>query len=206
MFDGRLGADPYVIYKIHHAERARMAWWISDEIGLYEVLRAGALSIEEVRSELGLLRRPVAVLLASNACMGILGLREERYFIYDEQREYVLKDGRARRPVRPPEPGTDKWYDLHRFAVLNGKPADEGLPEWMVNPQETSESEAFAPERAETGAGVPAAVALGTGPAARAGARRCPEVPVRGGQRQGVERKRAGRHRCTTGGGRHGGL
>ena len=81
MFDGRMGADPYVIYKIHHAERAQMTWWISEEIGLYEELKDGALSIDEVRDKLGLQYRPIAVLLAANACMGILGVHDGRYFI-----------------------------------------------------------------------------------------------------------------------------
>ena len=53
MFDGRMGADPYVLYKTFHVKRAQMAWWISDEIGLYEVLRDGALSVDEVQEKLG---------------------------------------------------------------------------------------------------------------------------------------------------------
>jgi len=147
MFDGRLGADPYVVYKIHHAERARLAWWISEEIGLYEVLRDGALSVDEVREKLGLQYRPTAVLLAANACMGILGVQDGRYFIYDEQCEYMLKDGCARQPVHPPKPGENKWYEQLKYAVLNGSPTDEARPTWVANPEETPESNAFIPER-----------------------------------------------------------
>ncbi len=77
MFDARMGADPYVIYKIHHAERARMAWWISEEVGLYEALRGGPLSVDQAREKLGLQYRPTAVLLAANACMGIFGVQED---------------------------------------------------------------------------------------------------------------------------------
>ena len=147
MFDGRVGSDPYVIYKIHHAERARMAWWICEEIGLYEALRDKPLSVDEVRKALNLEYRPIAILLAANACMGILGVRDGRYYIYDQQRDYVLKDGRARRPVRPPAPGESQWYDLHKNAVLKGEPTEEGLPEWIQDPGGSSVSEAFDPKR-----------------------------------------------------------
>jgi hypothetical protein len=35
------GPDPYFAYKLHHVDRARVAWVLAEEFGLYEALRPG---------------------------------------------------------------------------------------------------------------------------------------------------------------------
>ena len=35
MFDSVTGADPYVFYKIHHVDRARYAWILSEDLGIF---------------------------------------------------------------------------------------------------------------------------------------------------------------------------
>ena len=49
MFDGRTGADPYVFYKMFHVERAKKAWMLSDELGLYKALRDGPAALRLAR-------------------------------------------------------------------------------------------------------------------------------------------------------------
>ena len=41
MFDGEAGCDPYVFYKMGHISRARKAWLLSADLGLYEAMREG---------------------------------------------------------------------------------------------------------------------------------------------------------------------
>ncbi|MEW6752578.1 MAG: hypothetical protein AB1505_16570, partial [Candidatus Latescibacterota bacterium] len=103
MLDGPRGSapDPYVFYKLHHVERARRAWALSEDLGFYEALRSGPLTVEQICAGTGLQERPVRVLLWANAWLGIVGQADGRYFIYDIMREFVLDGGRARNRPRP---------------------------------------------------------------------------------------------------------
>ena len=147
MFDGRTGPDPFVVYKMHHVWRAERAWILSEDLGLYEALRSGPASVEEVSHRMGLPTRPAAILLAANACMGFLGVENGRYFIYDIQREFVLEGGRARVKPRIPAPGADPGYDGLKQAARTNQPVPEALPDWLKNPQGAPGVTAHVPQR-----------------------------------------------------------
>ncbi|MCY3761657.1 MAG: methyltransferase [Gemmatimonadetes bacterium] len=140
------GPDPYFAYKFHHVERAKTAWVLSEEFGLYEAMRAGPATVPEVSERIGLEERPTAVLLAANACVGVLGMEEDRYYIYPVMREMVLEGGLARTAPRTPDP-EDWWYRIMKEALLTNAPVPEALPEWLANPQGNEDSTAFAPSR-----------------------------------------------------------
>lgn len=141
------GPDPYFAYKIHHVERAKTAWILSEEFGLYEALRDGPATIAQVGRRIGLQDRPTAVLLAANACLGVLGLEDDRYYIYDVMREMVLEGGQARTVPRPPDPEEDWWYRIMKQALHTNAPVPEALPAWLTNPQGNEDTTAFAPSR-----------------------------------------------------------
>ena len=140
------GPDPYFAYKIHHVDRARTAWVLSEEFGLYEALRDGPATIAEVGRRSGLQERPAAVLLAANACLGILGVEDDRYYIFDAMREMVLEGGRARTVPRAPDPG-DWWSRIMKQAMQTNATVPEALPDWLANPKGDEDSTAFAPDR-----------------------------------------------------------
>ncbi len=141
------GPDPYFAYKMHHVERARTAWILSDELGIYEALRHGPATVAQVSQSTGLQSRPVAALLAASACMGVVGLESERYFIYDMMRDFVLADGRAYNPPRRPDPANDWWYRVMRQAIVTGEPVEEALPPWMQPPEARARATAHVPAR-----------------------------------------------------------
>ncbi len=141
------GPDPYFAYKIHHVDRARTAWVLSEEFGLYEALRDGPATIAEVGRRTGLQERPAAVLLAANASLGILGTEDDRYYIFAIMREMVLEGGRARTVPRAPDPETDWWYRIMKQALRTNAPVPEALPDWVTNPKGDEDSTAFAPDR-----------------------------------------------------------
>jgi hypothetical protein len=147
MFDGRTGPDPFVDYKMHHVWRAEQSRILSEDLGLYEALREGPASVEEVCRRTGLQPRPAAILLSANACMGILGVEQGRYFIYEIQREFVLEGGRARWRPRIPAPGKDPRYDGLKQAALTNQPVPEALPDWLKNPQGGPGVTAHVPQR-----------------------------------------------------------
>lgn len=134
VFDAGTGPDPYVIYKLHHAWRAEKAWMVSADLGLYEVFRDGSLAPAQVCAKLGLQPRPVSVLLAANACMGILGLADGKYFLHDSVRELMLKDGRAYYPPTIPAPGADLDFDRWKQTILTNRPLEEDEPDWIRHP------------------------------------------------------------------------
>ena len=140
------GPDPYFAYKLHHVDRARTAWVLSEEFGLYEALRDGPATIAEVGRRTGLQERPAAVLLAANACLGILGTEDDRYYIHDVMREMVLEGGRARTVPRAPDPD-DWWYRTMKQALQTNAPVPEALPDWLTNPKGDEDSTAFLPSR-----------------------------------------------------------
>ena len=147
MLTGQMGGDPYVFYKLHHAWRAEKAWLLSVDLKFYEAFRDGPASLEEVCRRTGLARRPASVLLAANACMGILGVRDGRHFLYDSVRELVLEGGRARYPAEIPAPGTDPDFDRWKQAVLTNRPVPEDLPDWIRCPDGSPEVTAHVPAR-----------------------------------------------------------
>ncbi len=108
MLDVRPGPDPYVFYKMHHVDRARAAWALSEDLGLYEALRAGPLTVIEAASRLGLSERPVAALMSANGCLGVLGNDDGQWFIHPIMQEFVLDGGRAR--MEPRHDREDFWY------------------------------------------------------------------------------------------------
>jgi hypothetical protein len=147
MLDGPRGSgpDPYVFYKLHHVERASRAWALSEDLGFYEVLRDGPLTLEQICSRTGLQQRPVRVLLWANAWLGIIGEADDRYHIYEIMREFVLDGGRARFRPRIPE---DRYYELTRLAFRSNEPQPEDLPPWMLDPREVpADATAFSPGR-----------------------------------------------------------
>ena len=147
MLDGLPGSapDPYVFYKMHHVERARRAWALSEDLGLYEALRDGPLTLAELCTRTGLQDRPVRVLLWANAWLGIIGQGDGRYFLYEVMREFVLAGGRARTVPHLPE---DRDYQLTRRAFQTGQPEPEDLPLWLAEPQAIPpDATAFAPGR-----------------------------------------------------------
>lgn len=147
MFDGPAGPDPFVFYKFHHVRRAERAWALSEDLGLYELFREGPASIEQVCARTNLQKRPVAALLAANACIGILGVREGQYFLYDSLREFVLEGGKARWRPKIPAPGEDQNYDVWKQAVLSGQPVTGEEPPWIAHPHQAPGVTAFAPGR-----------------------------------------------------------
>ena len=108
MLEVRPGPDPYIFYKTHHVDRARAAWALSEDLGLYEALRDGPRTVSEVADHLGLTHHPVAALLSANGCLGITGNDGGRWFIYSVMREFVLEGGRAR--ATPHHDREDFWY------------------------------------------------------------------------------------------------
>lgn len=134
MLEDRPGPDPYIFYKMHHVERARAAWVLSEEFGLYEAVRDGPTSVEETAQRIGLRPRPTAILLSANACMGILAVADGRYSIYPVMREFVLQDGRARMAPRSPDPD-DFWCKYTRQAMLQDGPVPEVMPPWLSDPE-----------------------------------------------------------------------
>ena len=147
MFRSRAGADPYVFYKIGHVHHVETAWRLSEDLGLYEALREAPATVEQVCTRTGLKKRPAAALLAANACMGICGLKDGRYFIHDIMREFVLEGGRSR--VRPdvPAPAEDKHYDAIRQSYLTDQPAPDFISIWRKHPHAAPGVRAFSPER-----------------------------------------------------------
>jgi acetylserotonin N-methyltransferase len=143
------GPDPYFAYKMHHIDRARASWVLSEEFGVYEALRDGPKTISEVSSTIGLQERPTAVLLAASACLGILGTEDGRYFIYDIMRERVLDGGRARIKPQPPDPEKDWWYRNEKQALKANAPLPETLPPWLARPNDETpvDMAALAPDR-----------------------------------------------------------
>ena len=140
------GPDPYFAYKLHHVDRARTAWVLSEEFGLYEALRDGPATIAEVGRRTGLQDRPAAVLLAASASLGILGVEDDRYYIYEVMREMVLEGGRARTVPRAPDP-EDWWYRIMKQALRTNAQVPEALPDWLTDPKGDEDSTAFAPDR-----------------------------------------------------------
>ena len=141
------GPDPYFAYKMHHVDRAKVAWALSEELGLYEALRDGPATVDDMCARLGLAHRPTAALLAANACIGILGFQSERYFIYDTMRQMVLDGGRARLKPRAPDPEQDYWYRTAKQAILTDEAVEETLPRWITGPNDEVDAEAFGPDR-----------------------------------------------------------
>ncbi|MFA6110964.1 MAG: methyltransferase [Candidatus Latescibacterota bacterium] len=147
MLDGQPGSapDPYVFYKMHHVDRARRAWALSEELGLYEALRDGPLTLAELCARTGLQGRPARVLLWANAWLGIIGQEQDRYFLYEIMREFVLAGGRARTEPRIP---ADRDYELTRRAFQTGEPEREDMPLWLADPHAVPpDATAFAPSR-----------------------------------------------------------
>lgn len=147
IFDGRTGPDPFVFFKLGQIRRIERAWMVCLELGLYELFREGPASAAQASTRLGLPLRPVAVLLATSAALGILGVRGEEYFLFDSLRPLALKEGRACWRPRIPAPGEDSDYDALKHAVMTGQPLESELPPWLANPQQTSGTTAFAPGR-----------------------------------------------------------
>lgn len=147
MLEVRPGPDPYIFYKLNHLDRARAAWLLSEELGIYEALRDGPSTIGEISQRTKIPPRPVEALLCAGSCLGILGVEDDRYFIYPIMREFVLKDGRAySAPYRPPT--DDFWYNLSRSAILEDKPHPDGTPPWIGDPMGLKEkTHAFNPSR-----------------------------------------------------------
>ena len=77
----RPGPDPYVFYKMHHVDRARVAWAVSEDVGLFEALRDGPRTVSEVANHLELTDRSTAALLSANGCLDILGNHDGHWFI-----------------------------------------------------------------------------------------------------------------------------
>ena len=138
------GPDPYFAYKLHHVDRARTAWILSEEFGLYEALRDGPATIAEVGRRTGLQERPAAVLLAASASLGILGVEDDRYHIYEVMREMVLEGGRARTVPRAPDP-EDWWYRIMKQALRTNAQVPEALPDWLTNPKGDEDTTALCP-------------------------------------------------------------
>lgn len=142
------GPDIYFAYKFHHVRRAELAWTLSEEFGVYEALRDGPATVSEVGERTGLQERPSAILLAANACIGIVGVDGDRYYIYDVIKDMVLEGGRARVTPRPPDP-EDSYYRMMKQALQTNQMVPEGMPTWLTNP--TGEGEepptAYAPGR-----------------------------------------------------------
>jgi hypothetical protein len=145
MFDGK--PDPYIFFKMHHVWRAEKAWLLSADLGLYEALRCGSATIDDVCKRTGLHRRPVSMLLSANACIGVIGLRNGRHFIHDVMRGFVLEDGDAWPRPRIPREGEDRIYDCWKKALVTNMPIDGCLPPWMVDPEGASGTTAPQPER-----------------------------------------------------------
>lgn len=147
MFNDRVGPDPYVFYKFEHAWRAEMAWKVSEDLGFYEALREGPSTIEEICARTRLQRRPVNMLLAANACMGIIGSEHGRYFIFDIQREFVLEGGRAYDKPYIPDDGEDQQYDFFKQGLVHNHGVEGHIAPWIKTPQGAPGVTAHVPSR-----------------------------------------------------------
>ena len=121
MFEKQLPDDPYVFYKLGHVRRAEKCVLLAEDLEIYEAFRDGPRSVQQVCGTTGLPRRPVSVLLAALACMGILGVHDGLYFIPDALKDHVLNGGRARRPPKIPAPGEDKYFDSLKFSFTHNR-------------------------------------------------------------------------------------
>ncbi len=139
------GADPYTYYKMHHVSRALAAAALSEEFGLYEAMRPGPGTPAEIAARVDLPERSVRVLLSCNACIGVVGVEDDRWYLHEIMRESVLEGGRNRRRVQPPD---DAWpYEEAKLAIPLGAAVPEALPQWEMDPQGDGDSEAFSPGR-----------------------------------------------------------
>jgi hypothetical protein len=146
MLEVRPGPDPYVFYKMHHVDRARAAWALSEDLGLYKALRDGPRTVAEVADRLGLDHRPVSVLLSANGCLGITGYDGGRWFIHPIMREFVLEGGRAR--VTPNRDREGFWYRVTEQAIRTAAPVPEEIPPWLSDPEgRKAETRAHNPQR-----------------------------------------------------------
>ncbi len=87
------------------------------------------------------------MLLAANACMGIIDEEEGRYFIYDTMRDFVLEDGRAYHKPRIPADGENQEYDHYRYGLLHNKAMEERVSPWIKSPQGAPGLTAHIPSR-----------------------------------------------------------
>ncbi len=141
------GPDPYFVYKMHHIDRAKATWALAEEFGVYEALRAGPATIAEVSQRIGLQERPTTALLISSACLGILGVEDDQYHIFEIMRAMVLEGGRARTTPRPPSED-DWWYHILKKALVANEPLPEALPPWLAYPNDEGvDRQAFSPGR-----------------------------------------------------------
>lgn len=147
MFERINPDDPYVFYKIMHVERAEKANLMCEEFGIYEALRNGSSTLDEVCARTGLQARPAQVLLSCVACMGIIGVKDGKFYIYDSLRDFVLDGGSARRKPKIPVPGEDWYYDSYKFSFLNNRQDPQHLAPWDKHPDARPNITAFAPDR-----------------------------------------------------------
>lgn len=146
MLEVHPGPDPYVFYKMHHVERARAAWALSEDLGLYEALRDGPATVDQVAARMDLTARPVAALLAANGCLGIAGNDGGRWFLHPIMREFVLEGGRARTVPRVDREGF--YYRVTKEAIVSGAPVPDEVPPWIGDPEGTKqETRAHNPQR-----------------------------------------------------------
>jgi len=141
----RPGADPYTYYKMHHVSRALAAASLSEEFGLYEAMRGGPGDPADIAARAGLPERSTRVLLSCNACIGVVGVEDDQWFIHEIMREFVLEGGRNHRRMRTPE---DRgYYDAARLAIPRGQAVPEELPQWETDPEGDDDTTAFSPGR-----------------------------------------------------------
>lgn len=141
------GPDPYFWQKLEHVDRAKVAWILSEEFGLYEALRGGPATIAQVAHRIGLHHRPTEVLLAASACLGIVGVENGRYFLHQVMRDIVLDGGRSR--AKPPQldPSLDWWYRTMKKALSTNAMVPEAMPDWLTKPSGGAGVTAHVPER-----------------------------------------------------------
>lgn len=147
MFVRNSEADPYYFHKLMHVERAEKANLLSEHFGLYEALRSDSSTLAEVCERTGLQERPAQVLLSCNACMGIVGVKNGRFFIHESLRDFVLDGGCARKKPKIPAPGEDKFYDSLKFSFGNNRQDPNNKAPWDKHPNASPGITAFAPDR-----------------------------------------------------------
>jgi hypothetical protein len=143
MVDNLAQADPHLFYKFMKTAQAEKIWILSVDLGIYEALQEGPMTIKDLSRRVGIQHRPASMVLAINNWLGILGKSDGRYFIHDVMCDYVLKDGKAFWNPKIPEPGDNDFYDACKQAVLTNEPQESWAPPWLANPEGSEGVTAF---------------------------------------------------------------
>ncbi|MDD5707802.1 MAG: methyltransferase [Kiritimatiellae bacterium] len=143
MFDNKSLADPWIYYKMMHVKRAQTALALSYDLGLYKLLEAGPKAPSEVAEGLGLQVRPATVMLAANACMGVLGVNRGKYFVNEPLKEFAFEKGLGFAHAKGMARADQAYFDSLKNCVLTNRPDPKFAPDWVKDPDGSKGAQVF---------------------------------------------------------------